>query len=285
MVRKLTYIKHQYDSELIKIEEFDEENQLLYLKEIAVDGISETKVEYHSFQNIKSETNFLDGEKISLYSYEYNSKDQLISQKMYMADELFEETDISYTSDSKISITKQNGKEISKYISNKQENKTRTLCYEDNEFIEKSILIETKNPRITKEIIYSPEDEILAYENNFFNEDGYLHLYEQLDSNKSILLKEEYEFKESLIVKIIKEGYASIDFKDTIFISYDSKGREIKSETRNENNVIKEFVHTAYDSKDREIEMVLYSVEEANSAYGNGGSNEEIHYFFEYEEI
>ncbi|MFT6151465.1 MAG: hypothetical protein ACJAY9_000855, partial [Flavobacteriales bacterium] len=52
MYRKLTYLKHNYELELVQIEEFDNKDQLTYIKEINREGTIETRFIFDKNNNV-----------------------------------------------------------------------------------------------------------------------------------------------------------------------------------------------------------------------------------------
>lgn len=269
MYRKLTYIKHEYDLELFRIDEFDTENRLVYNKIINQEGVLETKIKYDGLGNVILEENFVDGKMSDYTVTEFNYDNEPISISVFIQDELYEKTVITKSKNLETSISTVDGVESLKIITETNETNTILSEYEYGEFVRKVVSEDTEQGR--KEIIYDENNNITFYENYEFDRDDNILRHEVFNA---ILEKVALEVRNHHNGNIIDITYESIEEYQYYTYEYDANNNLIDYKIKDKKDNILGFDKSVFDDQNREIETIAYSM-----------GFQPIHYEIKYEEI
>jgi hypothetical protein len=254
MHRKLTYIKHEYESELVQIEEFDNNNQLTYIKEINREGTIESRFEFDSNDNVTQEINYLDGILSDKSEYLFDKEGDLLSHKLIIEDEIVEETKREAKDLHSTETMWQNGEEVKKIISEYKDGESTKMIYEMGDLAEKKISKESQEH--TKSIVYSPDNTILYYENYFYDENDQIVKHEILTPTKEIISVENYKYKNKNLTEI---SFSSDQDINSQKYSRDKNNNLIKFEITDENGMLVHLTDSIFDSENREIEKIVFS--------------------------
>ncbi len=254
MYRKLTYIKHEYELELVQMEEFNENDQLTYIKEINREGTLESRFKFDVNGNVTEEENLVDGVLSDKSEYIFDKEGNLLSHKFIIDNEVIEETKREVTDSTTIEKMYQNGEEVKKSISEYKEGESRGLFYEFGELVEKQITKESKE--FSNSIAYSSNDEIIYFENYYYNSKDQITKHEILNPDKTINSIETYIYNNENLAKI---SFSSDTEKNCQRYERDKNGNVIRFEITNEDGNVVHFSNSEYDDKNRLIARVDYS--------------------------
>ena len=252
MYRKSTYLKHKYDLELVQIEEFDDNKQLTYIKEINREGTIETRFEFDENGNVSEEKNYVDGVISDTSKYLFDKDGSLLSHKFIIDNEVVEETIIEYSEFKTTETIFQNGEEAKKTITDYKEGESIELTYEFGELVEKKISEELH--LFTKSIEYNSENEIVFFENYYFNEKDQVTKHEILTPNKEVISVENYTYDNENLSEI---SFSSDEESNCQKYYRDENDNLIKFEITDGHGRIVYFSHSVFDSSNREIEKVV----------------------------
>ena len=269
MYRKLTYIKHEYELELFKIEEFDSNKNLIYNKIVHPDEVLETKITYDKSGNVILEENFIDGKMSDCSVSEFNENNEPISISVIIQDELYEKTEFIKTEKEEISVSMVEGKESSKTITESNENNSISTEYEYGDFVKKTVSIDTENGR--KDTIYNENGEITFYENFEFDENDNILKHEVFNHILEPVSKEIHTYKNGNLISI---NYESIEEYQYYTYEYDSNNNLIDYKVLDRKNNVLGFEKAIFDDKNRKIETISYSM-----------GFQPIHYEIKYEDL
>ena len=254
MYRKLTYLKHNYELELVQIEEFDNKDQLTYIKEINREGTIETRFIFDKNNNVTQEENFVDGVLSDKSEYLFNKEASLLSHKLIIENEVIEETNKKYTDDTISEVMFQNGDEAQKTVTEYKEGESTAMIYEFGEFAEKKVSKESQ--KFTNSIVYSPDNSIIYYENYSYDESDQITKHEILNPNKELISVENYKYDKENLSEI---SFSSDEESNCQRYFRDENNNVIKFEITDDNGRIVHFTNSIFDDKNREIEKVVFS--------------------------
>ena len=269
MYRKLTYIKHEYDLELFKIDEFDDKDRFVYNKINNQEGVLETRIKYDELGNVVLEENFVDGKMSDYTVTEFNNENEPVSISVFIPDELYEKTVITKSGNIETSISTVDGVESLKTITEKNETNTILTEYEYGELVRKVVSEDTEQGR--KETIYDENNNITFYENYEFDSDDNILRHEVFNH---ILEKVALEVRNYHNCNIIDITYESIEEYQYYTYKYDANNNLIDYNIKDKKDNILGFDKSVFDDKNREIETISYSM-----------GFQPKHYEIKYEEI
>ncbi|OEK04242.1 hypothetical protein [Roseivirga misakiensis] len=263
----------------------DSFSRVLYLKLLEGDLEKEVFTVYDDKGKIKVETIKENGIESSKTEYEYDNEERIVSQRLVIANELYEEIQTTYQDKGLVQITIQNGEEVEKLLQTKNGKDFTNLFYFQNELIERQEYIFNlfDNTSIQKD--WDEKGHLIYRTETKYDEKGDI-LTEKIFNDKNNLMKEvKFELNNDLLVKEVHRDFINRDMALIYSHKYDSHRNLVHSECRDPEGNLLEFHNKEYDSYNRVVEEKGFSTGSFNAIYGTQVNGKDFHFIHRYEKI
>ncbi len=278
-MKKKVYSLLDEEQKLIYEETKDEKGNLLYYIDYQADPIAEKYFEYDEAGNMTSERDVEGGIETSRTETEYKDG-KVVSIKLYISQELYEETKVEYNEEGQINTSYIYGDEVRKVIYKTTTNGSEELSYVGGELEYKLVTVDGIQSK--KEMEYNEDEELITTLEYTFNQLGYITKVQLYDQNRKLLNETISTFENNEVVKSEHTDYMDDRNNYIEKLAYDYRKNLIKSELIYTNLNRIEFTSKKFDAQNRLIEEtgLIRLHEHVYTTYFEGVG---FHLFHEYE--
>ncbi len=284
MTHRKTYrLFEDEEKELVYEDIQNESGQIISFKDYQSPNQSEGFSEYNANGVLTCARNFTDGEEGSRTEFSYNSIGEIISRKLFVASELFEEISYEYLDSGFIKRTIQHGEEKERFIENNDGNTFLREFFEGTELFERHEGV--YDPVTRNELIRITDNEgkLLANRLQEFDESKNLLRYEEKNEKGNLLILVEYKYENNKVIFEKYHNYSNEQHYEVVY-QYDSFGNMTSQETRSPSGNLLEYQKQVFDEHGRIINESGYSVGNFNAIYGTYVHGQKYTFEHEYEE-
>ncbi|GEO23506.1 hypothetical protein [Cyclobacterium qasimii] len=281
--RKTYRIFEKEERELVYEDILNESGQIISFNDYQSPGQTEGYNKYDVNGILICERELTDGKEGSRTEYSYNSNGDIVSKKLFVAGELFEEMIFEYLDKGFVKRTIQHEEEIERFIENEDGIKFLREFFEGHELIERHDGKYDPKTRTERIRITDNDGRLLATRFQEFDESENLLKYEEKNENGNVLVLIEYKYKNNEIVFEKHDNYLNEKYYEVVY-EYDSCGNLISQEIRTPSGNLLEYQKQMFDEQGRLISESGYSVGSFNAIYGTYVQGEKYTFEHEYEE-
>ncbi|MBI3233878.1 MAG: hypothetical protein HYZ42_07520 [Bacteroidetes bacterium] len=250
-MKKKIYSIVKEEQTLIYEESSDGKGNILYYKDLQADPIAEKFFEYNESGNVIKETDMEGGIETSRTETEY-IEGKISSIKLYISQEIYEETQMTYIPNGHINTHYINGEETGKVIFKNTVNGSEEISYINDELQYKILTVEEN--RVKKVFVYNENDELVTIEEINLNPSGDETLVQLYDNNRKLLNEYICTYSKGLLAARDYIDYMETKNNCTEKFEYDHKKNLIHSEDSYPNQYKVEFQTIKYDAYNRIVE-------------------------------
>lgn len=283
MLRKKSY-RIEFEEEFLHSEELvDDNNRVIYFKFYEHSSEKEVLTEYDADGKLKKETNRENGVELDRSEYEYDIQGRIVSQKLIISDELFEEVKSIYTQTGFERLTIQDGEETEKLVKIEEGKNFENLFYFENELTERQEykFNHSENSSILE--AFDSEGALLGRTESWYDVDGELIKEKEFSELGGLMKEVTYVTKDGMLVEEVEKDFTYGDQVQVFTHEYDAKKNLIRSECRTPEGNLLEFHLRGYNSENRIIEEKGFSTGSFNAIYGTQVNGKDFHFIHRYE--
>lgn len=281
MMHRKTYRLFEDEERALVYEDVvNDKNQILSFKDYQSPDQTEGFNEYNESGALICAREMISGEEASRTEYTYNVKGEVLSEKLFVAGELFEEHAYEYQDNGVVKRKVQYGEEVDRYVENKSGDQFVKEFFEGSELVERHKGTYDSNTRTALTEVTGHEGQLVATLYELYDESDNLVKYEHKSEKGNALVLSAYRFENNEIVFEEHNDYIN-DQHYQIQYEYDENRRVIGKETRTSSGKLLEYQKLVYDDQGRLISENGYSSGSFDTIYGNYVNGE--NYSFEHE--
>ncbi len=285
MKKRNTYRINNSNNNLIRTEEFDSNQKLI--KDTNFEHglvVSETAYTYDNSGNMTSETQ-TNEDGVTASFYEYNNENKIISHKQLFNDELYEEVQYKYDTNSVIMETIQDNEIISKLVRIQNEDKsgTREMFGMDGKLTEKHITRYNAADNSYETEAYNEDDKLMTKIIERGDSEGRPTEVFYLNQEGKLFQHKVYTYSEDKLTEVYTKDFYS-DIKETTCINeYNQDGLLSSQKLYNINDEILQNCLTIYNDKGDIIEESSLFSGNYLSVAGILNNGQSFHFLYEIE--
>lgn len=278
--RKTYRFYEEGERELVYEDLLNEQGQIVSYKDYQAHGQAEGFSAYDQEGRLICEKEVVDGVIGSMTEFSYDKKGNLLSRKLFVADELFEEILYENHDHGHSKRVYQFGEEIERYTETIEGDLIVKEFFEGSELIERHKNHYDPEIRTSKIEITDCGNKLLAVRVQQFDEGENLLRYEEKGERGNLLALSEYEYQNGHLIFENNEDYMKDQYYQVSY-DYDNYGNLTSKEIRTPSGKLMEYQKCQYDEQHRLILESGYSVGSFNAIYGTHVVGE--NYVFEHE--
>lgn len=282
-MKRKAYLVDQDTRTLILEESYDENGNVIHSIDYRELPPNEHYFEYDSNGKLIREREVQDGEELTVQTFEYDSDNVVVDEKLFIAGELYEHTRMVKTDSGFVRTMIQNDLEVERLERvNDGENWVNNF-YSYDELLEKQeyTFDEINN---TGEIITTDFVNDFKYVvKEKYNEKGDIILEETFNEEGSLLNSTETEIEKGLILKETVKDFVAGGIHNHRFYEYDENNNLINFEVRSSTGTLHSFHKRVFDNQNRLTEEIGHTNGYSNGVDGIYKNYDRFHILYEYE--